>query len=81
MTPTARSCRVCGCTDETACLVLDAVEDRLGCWWVEADLCSACASGPMPPCAMCGEPLGPGQATVHPLCEPVFLAALRETSR
>lgn len=29
-------CRVCGCTDEIAC------ED--GCYWVEEDLCSACAT-------------------------------------
>ena len=29
------ACRVCGCTDNRACLG--------GCWWVEADLCSACA--------------------------------------
>lgn len=29
-----RRCRVCGCTDDHACLG--------GCWWVEADLCSAC---------------------------------------
>jgi hypothetical protein len=30
-----RACRVCGCTDERACAG--------GCYWVEADLCSACA--------------------------------------
>lgn len=30
-----RFCRACGCTDTRAC--------RGGCWWVEADLCSACA--------------------------------------
>ncbi len=28
-------CRTCGCTDTHACAG--------GCWWVEADLCSACA--------------------------------------
>lgn len=28
-------CRVCGCTSYAACAG--------GCWWVEADLCSACA--------------------------------------
>lgn len=28
------ACRVCGCTDDRAC--------EGGCWWVEADLCSAC---------------------------------------
>lgn len=32
----ARSCRVCGCTDERAC--------EGGCRWVEADLCSACVT-------------------------------------
>ncbi|MGH0054172.1 MAG: hypothetical protein ACQ5SW_12350 [Sphaerochaetaceae bacterium] len=30
-----RACRVCGCTDYHACAE--------GCYWVEADLCSACA--------------------------------------
>ncbi len=29
------TCRVCGCTDDNACLG--------GCWWVEPDLCSRCA--------------------------------------
>lgn len=29
------TCRVCGCTDAKAC--------EGGCYWVEADLCSACA--------------------------------------
>lgn len=31
-------CRVCGCTDETACFG--------GCSWVAPDLCSACGDGP-----------------------------------
>ena len=31
-----RRCRACGCTDALACAG--------GCWWVEADLCSACAA-------------------------------------
>jgi hypothetical protein len=30
-----RRCRYCGCTDDRGC--------RVGCWWVEEDLCSACA--------------------------------------
>lgn len=33
-----RTCRVCGCTDRRACLD----EGYRPCWWVEADLCSAC---------------------------------------
>jgi len=33
---TARACRVCGCTDTAPCTG--------GCWWVEPDLCSACAA-------------------------------------
>lgn len=34
----ARSCRVCGCTEDNAC-----VDDERGaCWWVDADLCSHC---------------------------------------
>jgi hypothetical protein len=32
-----RRCRGCGCTDDNACLP--------PCWWVEADLCSACHPG------------------------------------
>lgn len=32
-----RACRTCGCTDERACMTDDGP-----CWWVEADLCSAC---------------------------------------
>jgi hypothetical protein len=31
---TRRKCRVCGCTDARAC--------PGGCWWVDAELCSAC---------------------------------------
>lgn len=34
-----RTCRVCGCTDISAC--------ESGCWWVADDLCSNC-SGPPP---------------------------------
>ncbi len=30
-----RRCRICGCTDDNAC--------EGGCYWVEEDLCSACA--------------------------------------
>lgn len=34
----ARRCRVCGCTQDHAC-----VDDEHGpCWWVEPDLCSHC---------------------------------------
>ena len=33
----ARSCRVCGCTDDHACTP--------ACWWVGYELCSACADG------------------------------------
>lgn len=33
--PTLARCRVCGCTEITACLG--------GCSWVEADLCSRCS--------------------------------------
>jgi len=33
-----RTCRVCGCTDQSACFN----EDMGFCWWVEKDLCSHC---------------------------------------
>jgi hypothetical protein len=32
-----RACRICGCTDERAC-----VTDAGPCFWVEVDVCSAC---------------------------------------
>ena len=32
--PPVRACRLCGCTENRACLG--------GCYWVEQDLCSAC---------------------------------------
>lgn len=35
-----RACRICGCTDMRAC--------PGGCFWVESDLCSACAGAPLP---------------------------------
>lgn len=40
-----RKCRVCGCTNDRACLVEGGPgEDILSlCHWVEPDLCSACA--------------------------------------
>jgi len=34
-----RRCRICGCTDDHAC-----VTEEGPCYWVEQDLCSACAS-------------------------------------
>ena len=37
-----RSCRVCGCTDDYACLEADGWP----CCWVERDLCSSCAYRP-----------------------------------
>ncbi|SMF82920.1 hypothetical protein SAMN06265365_14818 [Tistlia consotensis] len=37
-----RRCRSCGCTQAAACEMADGG----GCWWVEPDLCSACAGGP-----------------------------------
>lgn len=33
--PISRACRACGCTEERAC--------PGGCYWIEDDLCSACA--------------------------------------
>ena len=39
-----RHCRVCGCTEDHACIE----EDGFGCSWREADLCSVCARFPEP---------------------------------
>lgn len=33
-------CRVCGCTDDKACLD----ENGEPCWWVQEDLCSHCVT-------------------------------------
>lgn len=35
-----RRCRVCGCTETTACHIVDDRNDR-PCGWAEADLCDA----------------------------------------
>lgn len=41
-----RSCKICGCTDDNACIHPD-----LGaCWWVDDDLCSFCAAFPNDKC-------------------------------
>lgn len=37
-----KKCRVCGCTDND-CLVC-IKKQGFPCWWVEADLCSACVN-------------------------------------
>ncbi len=37
----AEICRVCGCTNDRACVTPDGP-----CYWVEPDLCSACAARP-----------------------------------
>jgi len=36
MTTSVSKCRVCGCSDNDACM--------LGCCWVQKDLCSTCAN-------------------------------------
>ncbi len=38
-----RHCRVCGCTDTTACRDEDPLGRPCGCHWVARDLCSVCA--------------------------------------
>lgn len=39
-----RVCRVCGCTENNACIGKDDAKDC--CSWIEEDLCSACATEP-----------------------------------
>ena len=39
-----RVCRVCGCTENNACIGRDDAQDC--CSWIEEDLCSACATDP-----------------------------------
>lgn len=40
-----RRCRICGCTEDAAC--------SPPCWWVEADLCSACQVVPVAEVVAC----------------------------
>ena len=50
------ACRVCGCTEWTACVG----EDGTACHWTEPDLCSACASGePAVEVTLCRIPRNP----------------------
>jgi hypothetical protein len=51
-TEAVRSCRVCGCTDDDC----SGCVERTGepCFWVESDLCSACAAGFGPPAELAG---------------------------
>lgn len=39
----ARTCRVCGCTDDDCRQCIEAQGHP--CWWVEENLCSRCATG------------------------------------
>jgi hypothetical protein len=39
-----RKCRVCGCTDEDCRGCIEKTGEP--CYWVEKDLCSACAGAP-----------------------------------
>ncbi len=39
-----RSCHLCGCTDDNACLVEDLEGNERPCWWVTIDLCDGCCS-------------------------------------
>lgn len=39
-----RSCRVCGCTDDDCSNCIE--KTGVACFWVEEDLCSACAASP-----------------------------------
>ncbi len=50
------TCRVCGCTDDNAC-----VTENGACSWVTDDLCNACEESTLY-CVGCGEPV----AQVHP---------------
>jgi hypothetical protein len=43
-------CRVCGCTDDDCAQCIERTGEP--CYWVEFELCSACAAGPV--CPDCG---------------------------
>lgn len=36
------TCRICGCTDETACMGIHTIKGLVSCWWVLPDLCCRC---------------------------------------
>ncbi|PKN06634.1 MAG: hypothetical protein CVU73_15830 [Deltaproteobacteria bacterium HGW-Deltaproteobacteria-8] len=57
------TCRKCGCTETRAC--------PGGCWWVEPDLCSACA----PKTSKAKAPRAKRQAKPAPVVEPVITTA------
>ena len=40
----AISCRACGCTDDDCYCCVEST--GIPCWWVEEDICSACAATP-----------------------------------
>ena len=46
-------CRVCGCTDDDCARCI--VRTGAPCWWVEADLCSACADADPEPVGVVAE--------------------------
>jgi hypothetical protein len=74
-----RSCRVCGCTETTAC-----VHETAGpCWWVEQDLCSHCSivgpnagimeppKFPPPTASRSPLPIKDGEGEGDPMLQPV----------
>ena len=60
--PTTRTCRVCGCTDNNACVTVDGP-----CHWYpdRGDLCSACA----PACFLCDAGAAGTSDKRNPLCD------------
>lgn len=67
--PPAGVCRVCGCTDEEACVTWSgelAGAVKATCSWVERDLCSRCHGPHRPTRAQAGE-LGRIRAAVGPI--------------
>ncbi len=57
-----RRCRGCGCTGDTPCLTLEGP-----CFWVEADLCSSCATASDVQAynRTAGEPLPPKERPIN----------------
>jgi hypothetical protein len=35
-----RKCRICGCTEQRACLIENVFGELMGCSWVKWDLCN-----------------------------------------
>lgn len=65
----ARACRKCGCTERKACIEFDSKGLGWPCYWVSADVCSACDGKvclPRPPPGIFSDDEAPVPLVVEP---------------